>query len=572
MGKKKDTKHPVFEYLSKIDTVGVLLTSNNEKKNIELSCELKYRLDKKAQDKQKIFLSRFVCVSSGVPITSNNHTGQLGITGTTGSGWLLNEQNQFKCTLHFETFISYDMIRKKLGYEQISDDQFVIPEEKFSGHLEGIIKTEKNGNEVTKYYFSDGNITLNYLEGGLGLIRTIIIPITNIIIIDIFAFLRNHPCYPLVTFQRTMSIQPVGFGLGNERTGTSALRQFLAAKKAWGKCCIHLDFKPFIYIDALKKEQISNMSRLEWIGPLSNAVEDNILDSYDDQNPSVIEVFFVESDVLDNDLGSGQTYGSGQVQAKVILSDNNMGCDNLLAHELGHVLGGKHPGTLPEPGRWIGDFNTVLQQYCPIPGENTRWNCTQADNPALSTNQNIACCFSHDCTDHFIRDFPEDIGIEPSIAPNNRNYYSSSHIWNRIVEHPGFATSDGPMHQEPIRLTRFHQPYKNYIYAVIEAINDLPARDVVVDFHLLFGGFRGRDATDIFLGRTPVSSSLKPSNPKLVRLDWNVPEDAPQDCYLVAIVNSPSEPKPSISGNVFQWGYLVRSDNDIAIRKISILD
>ena len=106
-----------------------------------------------------------------------------------------------------------------------------------------------------------------------------------------------------------------------------------------------------------------------------------------------IEVFFVDRfDPQDMD-GGGVTSSGGTESSKVISSDENadFGVDDThLAHELGHVLTLKHPGsgfpTAASPHRVDGSSGTLI---CPSgfnndnPEVNSEWNEDNAANPLL---------------------------------------------------------------------------------------------------------------------------------------------------------------------------------------------
>src|SRR6185369_14133498 len=80
--------------------------------------------------------------------------------------------------------------------------------------------------------------------------------------------------------------------------------------------------------------------------------------AFDDPAPDVIEVFLVDSELPN---GGGTTFNTGSSLAKVVITERSTGNPNLLAHEIGHVLGGLHPNSPPDPPNWIADEDTVLE-------------------------------------------------------------------------------------------------------------------------------------------------------------------------------------------------------------------
>lgn len=93
-----------------------------------------------------------------------------------------------------------------------------------------------------------------------------------------------------------------------------------------------------------------------------------------------IEVFFVRDFSPQDLFGGGVTFGSGTASAKVISSDANArgGIDfTHLAHEVGHVLGLRHPDAAPTASAQPGSTGTLI---CP--------SGFLRDNPRVNSQQN----------------------------------------------------------------------------------------------------------------------------------------------------------------------------------------
>src|SRR5204863_2553771 len=76
------------------------------------------------------------------------------------------------------------------------------------------------------------------------------------------------------------------------------------------------------------------------------------------------------------------------------------------------------------------------------------------------------CCLTHDKGDHYMRDFPVDVGAEPSDPlPAGMTRYSMSNIWNRLTDTPGvFSALTGPEHESPFRFNPDMTPKTNFLF------------------------------------------------------------------------------------------------------------
>jgi hypothetical protein len=110
----------------------------------------------------------------------------------------------------------------------------------------------------------------------------------------------------------------------------------------------------------------------------TSAEQSDVLDEVNDDD--CIEVYFIDEFNPVSWGGGGATWGSGTAGAKIISSDANAagGIDlTHLAHELGHVLGLRHPGDLPTASATPGSSGTLM---CPSGFLN--------DNPQINSQEN----------------------------------------------------------------------------------------------------------------------------------------------------------------------------------------
>jgi len=291
--------------------------------------------------------------------------------------------------LSFRALMLYDAIIQNKGFTRVGSDIYMAPQEIFSGNLLGEIQQSELGWELV-----EGSVTLDLVSQELGLG-------------EIFALSSNLKAIPLrlsaepekvgdcpqelSTDIRTITIRPVFFLYDQDDhvTGSSLQSQVDAARRIWEKCCI--------YLDVLEPKKIVDKDRNKSNNP------EFIASGFDDK-PNIIEVYMVNGDVPTG----GVTLGYGQSQAKVVITEKNLTNNNLLAHELGHVLNGDHPGSTTDPRLWTADWGTVLQPSCPPgglnPDKNTLCNCRRACNPAAVPSGAVGgCCM-----------FPDLIIISPA--------------------------------------------------------------------------------------------------------------------------------------------------------------
>lgn len=141
--------------------------------------------------------------------------------------------------------------------------------------------------------------------------------------------------------------------------------------------------QPRAYSEWAKADVVFNYRGIKtFFGPqfyFFDSTESNALRaSIDDDD--CIEVFFVNSFSPPNLWGGGAAFGSGTASAKIISSDANAfgGVDfTHLAHELGHVLGLRHPGASPTASSVAGSSGTLM---CPSGFLN--------DNPTVNSQEN----------------------------------------------------------------------------------------------------------------------------------------------------------------------------------------
>ncbi len=328
------------------------------------------------------------------------------------------------------------------------------------------------------------------------------------------------------------------------------------------------------------------------------------------EESQAVEIYLV--DQLPDRPGGGVTHNCGTNFAYIILEIKKaLNNTYLLAHEIGHVLGLRHPGQpAPEPDDKCKSYRegspcSVMVPDKPNSSRNTANNIgviepqppevypvglpvfttlgfkggwkTDADQPEA--------IFSH-----LIRDFPYDDGIEPSVLqPPTTGWGTNSDIWNY---------SQGPDDLEPEKYTDgnsiFGDNYSpnhtppsstdpNYIYVRLHTCKNLD-HPVNVDLYLVDPGLPSNMLVPLNRHFSPPPGTPhnrlvfdpppKPGEPAIKYFDWrwaDVPAGIPIDGCVFAIAWSTAEPSPISPPVTFEViNNLKDSDNDVAKRDLSV--
>ncbi len=176
-------------------------------------------------------------------------------------------------------------------------------------------------------------------------------------------------------YHKTLKLQLVGFKAeadDNQVTSARATEMIQIAEKLWNPGFIDFDYvitAPVIdpELEDINPRTAANRAKLWASRPIQNEIDR-------------IPVFFVNFDL--GQLGGGDTQGFAintmTPHASVVISEFAVS-DLVLAHELGHVMGGQHPDSAA-PGYWIGTSGTVMKKF-PFEKINGHENCVKAGCP-----------------------------------------------------------------------------------------------------------------------------------------------------------------------------------------------
>lgn len=193
--------------------------------------------------------------------------------------------------------------------------------------------------------------------------------------------------------RRTLKLQPVQHAThGANPTGGQWQMQLRVAQTLWNQCCIFVDPQPMITIEGSPaRTSTDRCTQLAALTAQHGAATPPFpLDA--------IPVFYID-DPLAGD-GGGRTDMPGSGLDAIFISSHTMN-GTVLAHELGHVLGGDHPDPTdrvltPSASTWIGEYNTILVpgNGLPSPEHNSGHNCQYAHHALLAIGG--PCAFTND--------------------------------------------------------------------------------------------------------------------------------------------------------------------------------
>lgn len=405
-------------------------------------------------------------------------------------------------------------------------------------------------------------------------------------------FGNNHDQRGLnLKFVNLSGLYPNAASIVNGETLEDIVKRQLAAacQVWWAKGGVKISPEPNIALPASPSTTAYNVSTV--------AQENGLFGT--EASSNAVEVYLVDGlgSTSNPHPGGGVTHRCHSPDAYIILeivkTQNN---ENLLAHEIGHVLGLAHPagpsgGDCPSVRN--GSYCSVMVPDSPNSSRNTNHNLQVLDLTltlgSVFTSLGTLCNWEYDAEQgyfHLVRDFPYDDGSEDSVPqPPVEYWWTHSDVWNWGNATPTFNPDHSPAHSEPLRSAT--SVINNHMFVRLHTCQPLvnaAGSPVTVKVHLYLAvpGSASEKLKEI----TPAGglifaypSSLPVAGaPVTQSISWIVESGYPSSCCVFAVAESDLDRPPEIADivehplnhafyNLFQR---LKSDNDVAQRNLHI--
>lgn len=253
------------------------------------------------------------------------------------------------------------------------DDTFMSPSDFFHGTFSGVLQwTGGDGNESSSLTLQSAALRFEGSASAKWQEIEVVIPENTSA--ERLSFQCEGDAWPV--YRKTLKLQIVGFRAtagDNETTAARATEMVQIAEQLWNP--------GFIYLDVVITDPIVD-AELYDIAPRTGANLKKLWKSRPIQHEiDRIPVFFVDFGLSESGGGNTQGFAINIMKpfASVVISAS--AASNLvLAHELGHVMGGQHPDASSSSHYWTGKDGTIMEKY-PFPAWNSHENCVNVGCP-----------------------------------------------------------------------------------------------------------------------------------------------------------------------------------------------
>jgi hypothetical protein len=377
-----------WEYLAQVSRAAPSALASRSISRNDFQGEVAFRLVDARGTFTEVELTRLGFTSPGIQ-TKQGWTGRISLSGT-GRGSLVQTGDRlWSLEVPVVARVLYRAVEDEKGFTRVDQGLYLPEFEAFEGTILADLADPDGDGELVA---TEGSLDLLWKSQGLGWIEGLSIPLNNVPMANLAALSRHAAlAAPAAASngcpgKRRLRLQPHAFHEGDpqDHSGASWDAQLKAAQEVWGGCCLDLVAEPIIVHEMPELRRSSDPSQ----------IRDSIPE--DDHQPDLIEVILVDNDLVGD--GGGASFSVTTSLARVVMSNQNVGNPTLLAHEIGHVLGGLHPDDQERDGLWVAAAGTILDpsgsSHLPnLHPTNNANNCQNIRNDAL-IQMGEGCCIS----------------------------------------------------------------------------------------------------------------------------------------------------------------------------------
>ena len=346
--------------------------------------------------------------------------GMFGFYAVDGSGTVARQDDLWHIDVDMQAETIYERLSLTYDIEQVNEDRFRSRRETFNAYVSGEAQFLRSPSHDEGNAISSLHMELNYEAGGFGNLRSIQLNLNDASFVRAFTYGLPGAGEEFVHHGmaedgdpaddgfdaeegdeieqsdtwRSIMIQPVHWQAhadDPDPTGGAIDEQIRSADAIWNKACIGIKgFAPLTLTDSDLKTSSS-------AGALWRALADHYAAEGATWHPQTVILFVVSNDL--SRTNGAYTIDEDTPLAKIVFS-NDTANENLLAHEIGHILAGLHPSSgTPPDGFWFGEPRTVMDIVSAgdnTPERNTFHNCSNVGGPLLRTILGMWCTLAPD--------------------------------------------------------------------------------------------------------------------------------------------------------------------------------
>lgn len=331
--------------------------------------KIRIELDREDNGFRSLRLARLTMFSEGAQL--RGHTGKLFLEGIGGGTFFaLPFSARWIVNLDLSATMVYRALGRRLpgmgrglDEEDLEQELDVRVSEDLRGHLEMVLVAQDSDDSNTRWRIITGRLRLIATRKVWAFFDELMFDFSprRGEIRETFSGAVIHRAATAdvaPSTARTLWLKPFGFASNAMTTGRTWETQLEEAKRFWEGCCLKIESEPLTILS------LPELVASREFSSIYNQALDHIADhSRVDWRLNAVEVFINNGPLA---KGGGTTFlyrNDDGALALVIMTDLAEQNSHLLAHELGHVLGGTHPNETPSPrsGLWKGELNTVLE-------------------------------------------------------------------------------------------------------------------------------------------------------------------------------------------------------------------